>query len=90
MSSQHFRAEHIGSLLRPAELLKARQDYGNGVVDFDTLHAIEDEAVRAAIALQKEAGFKMVTDGEYRRHAYNDYFYGHLGDITIEADDDEE
>ncbi|MFM1813800.1 MAG: hypothetical protein RLZ98_495 [Pseudomonadota bacterium] len=80
-----FRAEHIGSLLRPRALLAVRARHAAGNASDGELAAATDAAVREAIALQARAGLRVVTDGEYRRQAYNDYFYEHLGDVTIAA-----
>jgi 5-methyltetrahydropteroyltriglutamate--homocysteine methyltransferase len=80
-----FRAEHIGSLLRPERLITARRRFGAGEIGRDELAAIEDEAILGAVRLQEAAGFAVVTDGEFRRASYHGYFYGLLGDITIAA-----
>lgn len=65
-----FRAEHIGSLLRPASLLARRAEGGNR----EAMRAAEDAAIRDAVALQLELGLSSITDGEFRRHAYSDSF----------------
>jgi len=62
-----FRADHVGSLLRPPELRQARDDFAAGKITAGQLRAIEDEAIRGAVALQQEAGLRSVTDGEFRR-----------------------
>ena len=80
-----FRAEHIGSLLRPAELMAARARFARGEIDQAALTAAEDKAIRGAIALQEELGFKFVTDGEFRRRSYHSFFYGALGDLSIDT-----
>jgi 5-methyltetrahydropteroyltriglutamate--homocysteine methyltransferase len=80
-----FRAEHIGSLLRPERLIAARNRLGAGEIGCDELVAIEDEAIAGAVRLQEAAGFAVVTDGEFRRPSYHGYFYSRLGDITIGA-----
>jgi 5-methyltetrahydropteroyltriglutamate--homocysteine methyltransferase len=69
-----FRAEHIGSLLRPSELLALRTDHDSGRVSDEALRAAEDDAIRQAIDLQAELGLSSITDGEFRRHAYSDSF----------------
>jgi 5-methyltetrahydropteroyltriglutamate--homocysteine methyltransferase len=79
-----FRAEHIGSLLRPERLIAARR-CAAGEIGRDELAAIEDAAIADAVRLQEVAGFAVVTDGEFRRASYHGYFYGRLGDITIDA-----
>jgi 5-methyltetrahydropteroyltriglutamate--homocysteine methyltransferase len=72
-----FRAEHVGSLLRPEKLLRARaaaegDQYrqATGPLHFEQLAAIEDEAVREAVRLQEDVGLQVVTDGEYRRRSW--------------------
>src|SRR5215831_12702061 len=62
-----YRAEHVGSLLRPRELLEARAARAEGRVSFDQLRELEDRSVLDALALQREAGIEIFTDGELRR-----------------------
>ncbi len=62
-----FRADHVGSLLRPAALQAARARYGAGKIDAEALRAVEDRAIRDAVALQERLGLQAVTDGEFRR-----------------------
>ena len=76
-----FRAEHIGSLLRPAALLELRKGFAAGRVDAAALRAGEDMAIREAVALQERVGLKLATDGEFRRRSYHSYFFAQLGDI---------
>ncbi|MEE8445661.1 MAG: 5-methyltetrahydropteroyltriglutamate--homocysteine S-methyltransferase [Alphaproteobacteria bacterium] len=73
-SEPPFRAEHIGSLLRPASLLTCRADHEAGSVSDADVRAAEDAAIRDAVALQLELGLSSITDGEFRRHAYSDSF----------------
>ncbi len=80
-----FRAEHIGSLLRPAELMAERARFARGEIDQAALTAAEDKAIRGAIALQEQLGFKFVTDGEFRRRSYHSFFYRQLGDLSIDT-----
>jgi 5-methyltetrahydropteroyltriglutamate--homocysteine methyltransferase len=80
-----FRAEHIGSLLRPERLIAARRRFGADEIGRNELAAIEDDAISGAVRLQEAAGFAAVTDGEFRRASYHSYFYSRLGDITIDA-----
>ena len=80
-----FRAEHIGSLLRPATLLACRQRYERGEIARAELQAAEDQAIAEAIALQARVGLGLATDGEFRRRSYHSYFYRQLGDITPDA-----
>ncbi len=62
-----FRADHVGSLLRPPELLQARTDYQAGQITEAQLHAAEDAAVLRALDMQKQTGIGIYTEGEYRR-----------------------
>jgi 5-methyltetrahydropteroyltriglutamate--homocysteine methyltransferase len=69
-----FRAEHIGSLVRPPELVQARRAHAAGRLGDAELRAAEDEAIRGVVALQEAVGLQVVTDGEYRRGTYSDAF----------------
>src|SRR5215213_2007409 len=62
-----FRADQVGSLLRPQELKKARQDCKNGKISAANLKAVEDREIRRVVGLQEAAGLQAVTDGEFRR-----------------------
>jgi 5-methyltetrahydropteroyltriglutamate--homocysteine methyltransferase len=77
-----FRADHVGSLLRPPELLKARQDFAEGRIDRDALSEVEDSSIRTVVALQEELGFQSATDGEFRRTSWHMDFIYQLGGIT--------
>jgi methionine synthase II (cobalamin-independent) len=77
-----FRADHVGSLLRPPELLKARDDHAAGQIDDDELRGIEDEAIREAVRMQKEVGLQSATDGEFRRNSWHMDFIYQLGGVT--------
>jgi 5-methyltetrahydropteroyltriglutamate--homocysteine methyltransferase len=77
-----FRADHVGSLLRPPELLKARDDHEAGQIDDDELRAVEDEAIREAVRMQKEVGLQSATDGEFRRNSWHMDFIYQLGGVT--------
>jgi 5-methyltetrahydropteroyltriglutamate--homocysteine methyltransferase len=66
-----YRADHVGSLLRPPELLQARQDYTDGRITEDQLHAAEDAAILRALAAQRAAGISVYSDGEYRRTGWS-------------------
>jgi len=84
-----FRAEHIGSLLRPPALLRARQEHAAGALDRDSLHAIEDEAIRGVVKLQEEVGLAVVTDGEFRRGTYSDSFTtSGISGVSVELTED--
>jgi 5-methyltetrahydropteroyltriglutamate--homocysteine methyltransferase len=77
-----FRADHVGSLLRPAKLHAARADRAAGKITAGELRAVEDEAVREAVALQQEAGLQSVTDGEFRRATWHMDFIYQIGGIS--------
>jgi 5-methyltetrahydropteroyltriglutamate--homocysteine methyltransferase len=80
-----FRADHVGSLLRPPELLQAREDAAAGKIDADELRAIENEAIRRIVAKQEEIGLQSATDGEFRRGSWHMDFIYELDGITKEA-----
>ena len=80
-----FRAEHIGSLLRPPYLLELRARFARGEAGGDELAKAEDRAIKEALALQERVGLKLATDGEFRRRSYHSFFYSQLGDITIDV-----
>jgi 5-methyltetrahydropteroyltriglutamate--homocysteine methyltransferase len=66
----HYRADQVGSLLRPPELLQARQAYQAGNMDIAALRHVEDRAIAAAIDMQRQVGIEVYTDGEMRRDAW--------------------
>ena len=72
-----FRAELIGSLVRPQAVKIARDRLAAGEIDAEEMRSLEDGEIRKAVALQEEVGFKVVTDGELRRHSYYDSFTTH-------------
>jgi 5-methyltetrahydropteroyltriglutamate--homocysteine methyltransferase len=84
-SQPPFRAEHIGSLLRPRSLLDLRERFGRGEIDLATLTKAENEAIKITIAMQEQVGLKAASDGEFRRRSYHSYFYRQLGDISIDV-----
>src|SRR5580704_3358573 len=67
---QSYRADHVGSLLRPPELLQARTEYSQGRTALDALRAAEDCAIADAIQKQREIGLDIVSDGEMRRASW--------------------
>jgi 5-methyltetrahydropteroyltriglutamate--homocysteine methyltransferase len=83
-SKPPFRAEHIGSLLRPPQLMAERARFARGEIGQAELTQAEDAAIAEAIRLQEELGFKFVTDGEFRRRSYHSFFYRQLGDLSID------
>lgn len=64
------RADHVGSLLRPPELIRAFRRFRDGEIDGDAFAAVQDEAIREVVALQEGVGLKSITDGEFRRASY--------------------
>ncbi|HWD57944.1 MAG TPA: 5-methyltetrahydropteroyltriglutamate--homocysteine S-methyltransferase [Stellaceae bacterium] len=80
-SGPPFRADHVGSLLRPAELLKARADHQAGRSSAAELRAAEDQAIRDAVALQRELGLHGITDGEMRRGSWHMDFLYQIGGV---------
>jgi len=82
-----FRADHVGSLLRPAGLLKARADRAAGKISAEDLRAVEDSSIREVVAFQESVGLQSITDGEYRREIfYSDFYFRGLGGGTVAYD----
>jgi 5-methyltetrahydropteroyltriglutamate--homocysteine methyltransferase len=77
-----FRADHVGSLLRPAHLLAAREDLAAGRIDAAELRRIEDAAIADAVAMQADVGLQSATDGEFRRASWHMDFIYQLGGIS--------
>jgi 5-methyltetrahydropteroyltriglutamate--homocysteine methyltransferase len=82
-----FRADHVGSLLRPPALLDARQRLDAGLIGADELRAIEDEAITVAVAEQQEAGIGVITDGEFRRRDFRTGFVDAVDGISMRTVD---
>jgi 5-methyltetrahydropteroyltriglutamate--homocysteine methyltransferase len=68
--TSRFRAEHVGSLLRPPELLQARSAHAAGKTSLEELRAKEDQAILAALAKQRAIGLDVLSDGELRRGSW--------------------
>lgn len=68
--SPPFRAEHIGSLLRPDHLVQKRYDVAAGKAKAEELVPIEQEAIKEVVKLQQECGIQSITNGEYSRHQF--------------------
>jgi 5-methyltetrahydropteroyltriglutamate--homocysteine methyltransferase len=77
-----FRADHVGSLLRPPELKQARADFKSGKISRQGLTGIEDTSIKNAVALQEAAGLQSVTDGEFRRAFWHVDFLTGFDGIT--------
>jgi len=82
-----FRADHVGSLLRPKEVLEARDQFAKGDISAEQLAQIEDEAIREIIRMQGEVGLKSATDGELRRQSWHMDFIYQLGGVRKVQDD---
>jgi 5-methyltetrahydropteroyltriglutamate--homocysteine methyltransferase len=80
-----FRADHVGSLLRPQALLEARDRKARGEIDAAALRKIEDAAIRAAVKLQEDAGLKAITDGEYRRTFFHIDFLERISGVAVKG-----
>ena len=82
-----FHADHVGSLLRPAELHAARARAKRGEIDKAALRAVEDKCIREVVALQESVGLRAVTDGEFRRDYWHiDFLHGFDGVELTRAD----
>ena len=83
-----FRADHVGSLLRPPGLLRARDDAAAGRISGDELRAAEDTAIREVVRRQQEVGLAWTrTDGELRRESWHMDFIYQLGGVKKVQDD---
>ena len=86
MATAPFRADHVGSLLRPPELKEAREAFKAGRMVREQLTAIENDSIRKAIALQEAAGLQSVTDGEFRRAFWHvDFLTGFDGIVATQG-----
>ncbi len=84
-STPPFRADHVGSLLRPQRLLEARAEHAAGRIDVAQLRSIEDSAIDQAVAMQRDVGLQCATDGEFRRTFWHMDFILQLGGISQTA-----
>ncbi len=85
-----FRADHVGSLVRPQSVVDARDALKVGKIDKAALRAIEDEAIRTAVAKQEALGLHVVTDGEFRRGTYSDSFTtSGIAGVEVQMTEDE-
>jgi len=80
-----YRAEHIGSFIRPKRLIEARTAFNKGKLSADDLREIEDEEIRAVIAMQERVGVRVITDGEMRRNNWRDRFFENVDGFAIET-----
>jgi 5-methyltetrahydropteroyltriglutamate--homocysteine methyltransferase len=77
-----FRADHVGSLLRPERLLWAREQFAVGQLPGQDLRAVEDDAIAEAVRMQEDVGLQAATDGEFRRASWHMDFIYSLGGIS--------
>src|SRR6185437_6918201 len=85
-----FRADQVGSLVRPASVVAAREEFDAGKIDAAKLRDAEDAGIRAAVAKQEEIGLPVVTDGEFRRGTYSDSFTtGGIDGISVELTEEQ-
>ena len=77
-----FRADHVGSLLRPKKLLDARAAFAAGRLGREELRAVEDDAIAEAVKMQEDLGLRSATDGEFRRASWHMDFIYQLGGIV--------
>ncbi len=78
-----FRADHVGSFLRPKELLEAREKHEKGVISRDELRQVEDRAIRDVVGYQEDLGLQCVTDGEFRRTYFHIDFLEQLEGVEM-------
>lgn len=81
-----FRAEHVGSLLRPRALAEARAKHERGEIPASELRAAEDAAIREIVRMQEDIGLQSITDGEFRRQTWHMDFLYQLGGVTRVAE----
>ena len=86
MPKPFFRADHVGSLLRPASLLAARERFARGEIDAALLRAEEDRSIAEVVAEQERIGLPVLTDGEFRRENWWIDFIGTLEGVRIGDD----
>lgn len=85
-----FRADHVGSLVRPASVIEARTAFEAGKIDAAMLRSVEDEAIRAVVDKQESVGLEVATDGEFRRGTYSDSFTTRgISGISVELTEQE-
>jgi len=80
-----FRADHVGSFLRPKKLLDAREQHKAGTLSASALRAVEDEAIRQIVRFQEDLGLRGITDGEFRRTYFHIDFLTRLSGVTTKG-----
>src|SRR5574342_41509 len=81
--SPPYRADHVGSLLRPPKLLEARGRFQRGEISAAELREVEDEAIAAAVKKEEAVGLQSITDGEFRRTFFHLDFLEQVGGVTV-------
>jgi 5-methyltetrahydropteroyltriglutamate--homocysteine methyltransferase len=79
-----FRADHVGSFLRPKRLLDAREQYRQGELSREGLRGVEDDAIREIVKFQEDVGLESITDGEFRRTYFHIDFLEQLGGVKTD------
>lgn len=79
-----FRADHVGSFLRPKVLLEAREQRQRGQISAEHLRAVEDAAIAEIVKFQQDVGLQSITDGEFRRTYFHIDFLDQLGGVKTE------
>jgi methionine synthase II (cobalamin-independent) len=78
-----YRADHVGSYLRPARLVEAREKKANGEITAEALREVEDECIREVVRKQEDVGLLGITDGEFRRTYFHVDFLEHLDGVNV-------
>jgi 5-methyltetrahydropteroyltriglutamate--homocysteine methyltransferase len=78
-----YRADHVGSFLRPKRLLEARERHARGEITGEALRVVEDDAIREVVRRQEEVGLKGITDGEFRRTFFHVDFLERLDGVSV-------
>ena len=79
-----FRADHVGSFLRPRYLLEAREQKAHGVISATQLREVEDRAITEVVRFQQECGLRSITDGEFRRTYFHIDFLEQIGGVKTD------
>lgn len=80
-----FRADQVGSLLRPRALQEAREQHARQQIDDDALRQVEDACIAEAVKQQEAIGLRCITDGEFRRSYFHLDFFSHLGGVALDG-----
>ena len=86
MTTAPFRADHVGSLLRPAALHELREQVRRNEIPSERLKEAEDRAIREVVKLQEDLGLPAITDGEFRRDFWHDDFLAGFDGVTLKRE----